>query len=181
MMAYACQMRNQWTKFCAGLRVRDCSAPHRFAIQQRFVDSRWGYIDGLVKNANPEVKWKADCVKSIMTNPRYPGVMDQIQGYNDKRPTIPLYDINTKKCKKPELDSGGFAIDECLFGKMLDELDEDLEENSDAAIEDTKFCDHVDEMVKCANSENSKCYSKKAGKKVSELYMGVIAYAATHR
>ena len=116
-----------------------------------------------------------------MTNPRPKDVMDQLVKHEEPKRITPLTAFKSKKCKDKELYEKGWAMDKCMFGESLDAITEELQSDPSRAIEETKFCEYIDVMVKCANSAAGKCFSKKVMKSVTELYMGMVAYAATQR
>lgn len=160
-------------------------------MAQRRIDGYTNWFMGQVtqvldttKKQIPSFKWKKDCRESMLKNPRNQEVLDATQYYRELKQTMPLDDFNTKKCKGKALKTQALAMDKCMFGEQLADLTEAImpdKSGKTPAIADTKFCKHVEEIVKCAQAGLNKCFGKKALKDVTEMYMGIIAFAATQR
>ena len=181
IIAEGCRLKEKWEKHFLNPEFKVCLSDARTQNLDNIAGYFLGGVISGVEDAMPDIKWKKECLESKLTNPRNQVVVSQVTNYIETLPTMPLTEFNSKKCKGKDLTTKGFAMDQCMFGELLEDLTEELESDLTRAVEDTKFCEHIDAIVKCAKSQTNKCFSKKVQKEVDKLYMGMIAFAGTQR
>lgn len=116
-----------------------------------------------------------------IVNCRDPAVMPQLEGFTNYKPVFPLYEFNSYSCTDWEKMLQGYKMDECVFGANLTEISRALEMASgqSKSIEDTNFCKLVDKIFHCANETAGVCFNKYIRINITELHMGITAYAVT--